>query len=76
MKVTFTTHDRLEINRLTKAEDMASALFEIVHNAWRQFDNHYNPDDPEDSGYDWGPAWDAIHKVLEEHNINIDELIE
>ena len=31
MKATFTTKDRLEINRIAKAEDMASFIFDVVH---------------------------------------------
>jgi len=63
MKVTFVSDDPMEIKRIAKSLDMAIALFEIVCNA------HRHKETLEDYK-------EAIHKILEEQGINIDELIE
>mgnify|MGYP001773242282 CR=1 FL=1 len=67
MKATFTTDDPTEIKRLSKAIDMAFAIWEIVHNGWRDFKH---------TDYDYEPAWDKINEILREQNIDIDDLIE
>ena len=65
MKATFTSTDPKEIKRLAKADDMALFIWELVHNGWREFKG---------TDYDHHPAWDKIHSLLEEHDINIDDL--
>jgi len=65
MKVTFETEDPLEIKQLTKANDMASFIWELVHNGWRKFKH---------TDYDYEKAWDVIHHLLEEYQINPDDL--
>ncbi len=67
MKSTFTTDDPTEAKRLAKATDMALFIWELVHNGWRDFKH---------TDYDYTKAWDKIHELLEEHNIDIDDLIE
>lgn len=63
MKVVFTSTDEREILRLSKSLAMAIALFEIVNNAHRHKETL---DDYKE----------AIHKILDEQGINIDDLIE
>jgi len=57
----------MEITRLIKSEDMAMFIWELYHNGWRDFKH---------TDYDYQKAWDKINDLLEEHNINVDELIE
>ncbi len=66
-KVTFESNDDLEIKRLSKANDMAAFIWELVHNGWREFKH---------TDYDYQKAWDKIHELLEQHDINVDALIE
>ena len=67
MIVTFKTNDPQEIKRLSKADDMAIFIWELVHNGWRDFKH---------TDYDYEKAWEKIHELLSEHNINIDDLVE
>ena len=67
MEATFRTDDPLEIKRLAKSTDMALFIWELVYNAWREFKH---------TDYDYQKACDKINSLLEEHNINIDDLIE
>jgi hypothetical protein len=67
MKANFTTDDPIEIKRIAKSNDLALAVWEIVHNGWREFKH---------SDYDYQKAWDKIHEILTDHNIDIDDLIE
>jgi len=65
MKVTFETEDPMEVKVLAKANDMALFIWELVHNGWREFKH---------TDYEYEKAWDKIHDLLKEHNINIDDL--
>jgi len=67
MKAIFESEEETEIKRLAKSTDMASFIWELVHNGWRQFKN---------TDYDYQKAWDKIQELLEEYEINIDDLIE
>lgn len=67
MKVTFETEDPMEVKMLAKANDMALFIWELVHNGWREFKH---------TDYEYEKAWDKIRELLEEHNINIDDLIQ
>lgn len=67
MKAKFTTDDSMEIKRLAKADDMAMFIWGLVHNGWRKFKY---------TDYDYQPAWDRIHELLEEFNIDINDLTE
>ena len=67
MKAIFETEDEMEAKRLAKAGDMASFIWELVHNGWREFKH---------TDYDYQKAWDVIHRLLEEHSININDLTE
>ena len=53
--------------RFAKADDMANFIFDLVYNGWWDF---------KDADYDYTIAWKKINELLEEHNINIDELVE
>lgn len=66
MKATFKSEEPEEIKRLAKADDMASFIWELVHNGWREFKN---------TDYEYEKAWGKIHELLEEHRIDIDDLI-
>ena len=46
-----------------KAKDMASFIFELVYNGWKEFEN---------SDYDHEPAWKKIDELLKKHGIDID----
>lgn len=65
MKLTIKTNDRIEINRLVKANDMAGFIRELVLNGWRQF---------EETDYDYEPAWKAINELLQDWNINLTDI--
>lgn len=67
MKAKFTSKDPMEIHRLSKANDMAMFIWELVHNGWREFKH---------TDYDYEKAWNKIHSLLEKYNINIDDLME
>ena len=67
IQTTFTTKDSLEAKRLAKAEDMAHFIWELIHNGWREFKH---------TDYDYQKAWDKIHELLDEHHIDVDDLIE
>ena len=65
METIFKSNDYQEIKRLSKADDMASFIWELVHNGWRDFKH---------TSYDYTKAWDKISELLDEHNIIIDDL--
>lgn len=67
MKTVFSSEDPKEILRLAKSEDMAYFIWELVHNGWREFKH---------TDYDYQKAWDKIHSLLRERNIDIDELVD
>ena len=64
-KITFETEDHQEVLRLIKSDEMANFIWELVHNSWRKFKH---------TDIEYEPIWEEIHRLLEEHNINIDEL--
>jgi len=66
MDAEFRSNDPTEIKRLAKSADMASCLWEIVHNGWRDFKH---------TDYDYQKAWDKIIDIISEHNIDVDDLI-
>ena len=57
----------MEAKRLVKAHDMALFIWQLVHNGWRDFKH---------TDYDYQRAWDKIHDLLGEYNIDIDDLID
>lgn len=66
MRATFKSKDPKEIKRMSKADDMANFIFELVHNGWREFKG---------TDYDYGVAWKKINNLLKEYNIEIDDLV-
>jgi len=68
--------EQMEFNRVNQSLDMACALFDILQlrkNMFRKYESYI--DTPE-----WSSVvdfmGDEIADILEEHNINIDKLIE
>lgn len=67
MKVIILSDDTKEIKRIVKSEEMASFIWELVHNGWRGFKH---------TDYDYKKSWGKIHELLEEHGIDIEDLYE
>lgn len=70
--------DQMEFNRVNQALDMACALFDILQlrkAMERRYSNYI--DNTNNDVFDGIDAMaEGISKILEEHNINIDKLIE
>ena len=66
--------DRFEFNRVTKALDMAMALWELDMNGYRKF-TKYN--DRQEGAYQEGieEVFKYIRELLDEHQINVEDLI-
>ena len=67
MKAKFTSADPIEIKRLSKANEMAHCLWEIVHNGWRDFKH---------TDYDYEKSWGKLHDIMLAHNIDVDDLMD
>ena len=67
MKAIFKSDDPKEIKALAKAQDMALFIWELKHNAWREFKH---------TDYEYEKAWDKINDLLDKYNINPDDLTE
>jgi hypothetical protein len=65
MKVIFETDDITEVKRLSKANDMANFIWELVHNGWRDFKH---------TDYDYEKAWDKINELLIKFGIDVNDL--
>lgn len=65
MKATFISKEPQEIKILAKADDMAGFIWELKHNAWREF---------KETDYDYERAWEVINKLLDRFKIDIDDL--
>jgi len=66
--------DRFEFNRMTKALDMAMALWEIDMNGYRKF-TKYN--ERQEEAYQEGieEVFKYIRELLDEHQINVEDLV-
>lgn len=66
--------DRYEFNRMTKARDMAMALWELDMNGYRKF-TKYN--ERQEAAYQEGieEVFKYIRELLDEHQINVEQLI-
>ena len=66
--------DRFEFNRMTKALDMAMALWEIDMNGYRKF-TKYN--ERQEGAYQEGieEVFKYIRELLKEHQIDVEDLI-
>ena len=67
MEHIFKTKDKKQAKRLVKADDMASFIWELKNNGWREFKY---------TDYDYHPAWDKINQMLNDAGIDIDDLWE
>lgn len=59
--------DVMAMNKAMKATDMALFIWELKHNFWRKWKH-------DDKDFNLDTYREALHELLEEHNINIDEL--
>ena len=68
------SNDRVEFNRITKARDMASLLWEIEMNGYRKF-TKYN--ERQEGAYQEGieEVFEYIRGLLREHQIDVEQLI-
>jgi hypothetical protein len=69
--------EQMEFNRVNQSLDMACALFDILQlrkDIERRFESIDNTNNDVFDGID--AMAEGISKILEEHNINIDKLIE
>ncbi len=66
--------DRYEFNRITKARDMALMLWELEMNGYRKF-TKYN--ERQEAAYQQGieEVFKYIRELLDEHQINVEDLI-
>jgi hypothetical protein len=66
--------DRVEFNRITKARDMASLLWEIEMNGYRKF-TKYN--ERQEAAYQEGieEVFEYFRALLSHHEIDIEQLI-
>jgi hypothetical protein len=66
--------DRYEFNRITKARDMALMLWELDMNGYRKF-TKYN--ERQEAAYQEGieEVFKYIRELLDEHQINVEDLI-
>jgi hypothetical protein len=68
MKYKFETEDQMEGLRMLMATDMSIALFEIKNNMWRRWKDKDKISIAE--------MQSAIHEIMEDNLINLDDLIE
>jgi hypothetical protein len=68
------SNDCVEFNRITKARDMASLLWEIEMNGYRKF-TKYN--DRQEAAYQEGieEVFEYFRGLMREHNIEVEQLI-
>jgi hypothetical protein len=66
--------DRYAHLRAVKSLDLALAIWDIIHNTKKSLE--WSMEGKEMDKYDaLEMVYDKIHEILDEHNINIDELI-
>jgi len=61
--------DRISHIRCVNATNMASFIWELKHNFWRQWKH-------DDADFDLDTYKEALHELMQFHNIDIDNLIE
>lgn len=65
--------DYMAHKRMMKSDDMASAIWNIVHNTKKSLE--WSMEGQELDKYDaLYMVFDKIHEILEEHNVKIDEI--
>jgi len=62
--------DRMSFQRAMYSLDMASFIFEVIYNGRKKCESIYGEEPTIEQ------IWEYIHKQLENHNINIDNIIE
>lgn len=67
MKIIVEAEDHMEGKRLVKSLDMSLFIFKLVHHLPGEF---------KDSEVDHSPVFTAIHDLLDDYGIKIEELIE
>ena len=70
--------EQMEFNRVNQSLDMACALFDILQ-LRKTFERHYEAIEDENLPDCYDGLYrmaEGINEILEEHNINIDKLIE
>ena len=65
--------DRMAHLRCVKSTDMASILFEMTMNARKRITMGYDGTDEYYRGVD--AVFNKLYELMEEHNINVEELI-
>ena len=69
--------DKMEHMRCVKATDMAIVLFEITHNLKRTLESRFESQpQPRDEFDGIEETFSEIYKLMDEHGINLDELIQ
>lgn len=66
--ITIEPEDNFEVKRITKALDMACCLFELRYNLWRK----WKYSDVLPTGEE---VLKEVYKIIEEHSINVDDLV-
>ena len=62
MRVTIHNVKQDEAIQMLMASRMSAFIWELVHNGWR---------DLKHTDYDYKPAWDKIHDLLDEYGIDM-----
>ena len=69
--------DKIEHMRCIKATDMAIVLFEITHNLKRTLESRFESQPQLRDEFDGiEETFSEIYKLMDEHGINLDELIQ
>ena len=69
--------DKMEHMRCVKATDMAIVLFEITHNLKRTLESRFESQpQPRDEFDGIEETFSEIYKLMDEHGINLDEIIQ
>ena len=69
--------DKIEHMRCVKATDMAIVLFEITHNLKRTLESRFESQpQPRDEFDGIEETFSEIYKLMDEHGINLNELIQ
>jgi len=61
--------DEKDHMRCMKSSDMACFIWELKHNFWRKWKH-------DDTDFTLDNYMEALHDLMEEHNVHIDELID
>lgn len=76
MTITITTKDETEARRLLKATSMACVLFEITHNMRKGVEHHIDATESADADYAIEYMMSRIYSLMDEHGVDINDIIE